>query len=115
MNICEIKMKSTHIPKGKIMPAWVIKIVKGNKKQSCRITSLGCYVYRLPKGGLLLFPEASAQNHCMTMVNTKNVTLEINPYGGIYGGMFSFLDGVINAAAAKILKHKSTTKLENSK
>ena len=115
MNICEIKMKSTHIPNGKIMPAWVVKIVKGNKKQSCRITSLGCYVYRLPRGGLMVFPESNNQSHSVSVTKVRNFTLELNPYGGIYGGASCSLDSVVDAIDLQILKCKSITKLRDSK
>lgn len=71
MNICEIKMKSTHIPKGKIMPALVVRIVEGDKNQSCRITSLGCHVYGMPRGGLMVFPESNNQSYSVIKIRNS--------------------------------------------
>lgn len=79
MNICEIKLKSTFIPAGKIIPSWVLKIVRGNKKQSHNVKSNGCYIFQKPNGGLIVFPAIEGDS-AIVVSNVKNISFEVNAY-----------------------------------
>lgn len=84
--MCELKKNSIFIEKGKIVPNWIAKITKGNKKQKIGVTSNGFYVYRV-NGSIICFPKNDGE-YCIKIDGVKNISLTINPYG-INGGHFT--------------------------
>lgn len=80
MNLCELKNKSTLIPRGKIVPNWFIKITSGDKKGKHRVVSGGLYVYR-KDGFLYWFTQNENQDYGIKVEWFKDTHFKFNPYG----------------------------------
>ena len=80
MNLCELKNKSTFIPRGKIVPNWILKIVSGDKKGKYRVVSGGFYVFR-HDGFMYWFNADDKQDYGIKIEGFKNTNFEFNPYG----------------------------------
>ncbi len=78
MNISEFKSKAFFFPKGKILPNWVIKIVKGNKKGKHKIKSHGCYI--LVRNKTMYITPQKQGEYSIAIKDLKNVTITLNPY-----------------------------------
>lgn len=78
MTITRFKEIATFIPKGRILPNWVVKIVKGNKKQKHGIKSNGCYV--LTRGDKIWIVPQFDGEYAVCMKNLRNLDLLFNPY-----------------------------------
>ena len=78
MNMIRFKEIATFIPKGRIIPNWVVKIVKGNKKQKCRFISNGCYVL-IRSNRMWIVPQHDGE-YALTITNVHNVTMTFHPY-----------------------------------
>lgn len=79
MNMIRFKELANFIPKGRILPNWVVKIIKGNKKQKCRFISNGCYV--LTRGDRMWIVPQHDGEYALTITNVHNVTMTFHPYG----------------------------------
>ena len=80
MNICELKNKSIFIPRGKIVPNWIVKITKGDKKGKHRVISGGFYVFR-HNGFMYWFNKDDKQDYVISISGFKNTDFAFNPYG----------------------------------
>ena len=80
MNICELKNKSTFIPRGKIVPSWILKITRGDKRGKHRVVSGGFYVFR-HDGFMYWFNADDKQDYGIKVEGFKNTDFIFNPYG----------------------------------
>lgn len=80
MNICDLKNKSVFIPKGKIIPNWMLKISKGDKKGKHRVVSGGIYIYR-HNGFMYWFNADDKQDYGIKVSGFNKTNFVLNPYG----------------------------------
>jgi len=78
MTLAKFKEIATFIPKGRILPNWVVKIVQGNKRQKHKFKSNGCYV--LTRGNdMWIVPQFDGQ-HSVHIEGAKNLVATFHPY-----------------------------------
>ena len=105
--------KAIHIPKGKIVPNWVLRF-KNKKHEKHKIKSNGFYVVKHEDGALYMFPE-TAYKSLIIGRNLKNIHMETAPYTKYGSAMFLSKEDALEALNKPVINSRGViTKLPNS-
>lgn len=107
------EIQATYIPKGKIVPNWILRF-ENKKRQKHKIKSNGFYVVRHKDGALYMWPEA---NHSCLIIGShlKNVSMTTAPYTKYGSAMFCSRESAMVALNKPVIDSRGkTTKLPDT-
>lgn len=94
-----------YIPKGSVVPNWVIKVVKGKKREKYKVKSNGFYVVKHKDGALYMYPEVDGES-LMVITNMHNFELKTAPYTKYGGVMFSKKENALKALNEPVINSR---------
>lgn len=87
--------KPVYIPKGKIVPNWVLRL-NNKKREKHKIKSNGFYVVRHKDGALYMFPRNDGE-FLIIAKDLKNIHIQSAPYTKHGSVMFSCKEAAMKA------------------